>query len=246
VEPLVPVPSTGRTFRSSRRIRLSDRAEDGRLRLDAIARYLQDVAMDDVDETGWGTPDHLWVLRHLRIEVLTPAIEDDHVDLTTWCSGTGAVAAGRRMSLSGDRGGRVEIESAWIHLGPDARPARIVDFGMYADAAEHRAVSTRLELPTPPTDGVRTPWPLRMSDVDLLGHVNNAAYWHAVEQRLLASGLDPLLPMRARLDHRHAIDLSDDVELVEVIDSGLQLGIGFTVDGVVNAVAWVEARSAGS
>jgi len=239
---LVPTPRTGRTFRSDRRIRLSDRDASGRLRLDAVARYLQDVAMDDVDETGWGAPDHLWVLRHVRIEVVTPAIGDDHVELTTWCSGTGAVAAGRRMSLSGDRGGRVEIESAWIHLGPDARPARIVDFEMYADAAGDRAVSTRLELPVPRTDGVRTPWPLRATDVDLLGHVNNAAYWHAIEQRLLTSRLDPLLPMRARLDHRHEIDLRDDVELVEVLDPGL-LGIGFSVEGVVNAVAWVEDRT---
>jgi acyl-ACP thioesterase len=245
VEPLVPIPRTGRTFTSDRRIRLSDRDATGRLRLDAVARYLQDVAMDDVDETGWGSPDHLWVMRHIRIEVLTPSIEDDHVELTTWCSGTAAVAAGRRMSLAGDRGGRVEIDSAWIHLGPDARPARIVDFGLYADAAGERAVSTRLELPVPQSDGARAFWPLRVTDVDLLGHVNNAAYWHAVEQRLLTAGLDLLLPMRARLDHRHAIDLRDDVELVEVSDHGL-LGIGFTVEGVVNAVAWVEPRSASS
>ena len=45
----------------------------GRLRLDSIARYLQDVAMDDVDETGWGAPEHLWVMRHIRIEVVDTA-----------------------------------------------------------------------------------------------------------------------------------------------------------------------------
>ena len=242
MEQLVPIPTAGRTFTSERRIRLSDRDAYGRLRLDAVARSLQDVAMDDVDETGWGSPDHLWVLRHVRIDVMTPVIEDDHVELTTWCSGTAAVAAGRRMSLSGDRGGRVEVESAWIHLGSDARPARIVDFGLYADAAGDRAVSTRLELPVPRTsDGVGRPWPLRVTDVDLLGHVNNAAYWHAVEERLLTSGLDPLLPMRARLDHRHAIDLQDYLEIVQVVEPG-RLGVGFNVEGVVSAVAWVEER----
>jgi len=198
--------------------------------------------MDDVDETGWGAPDHLWVLRHVRIEVMTPVIDDDHVELTTWCSGAAAVAAGRRMSLTGDRGGHMEIESAWIHLGPDARPARVVDFGLYADAAGGRAVSTRLELPVPQSDGVGGPWPLRMTDVDLLGHVNNAAYWHAVEQRLVTSGLDPLLPLRARLDHRHPIDFPDEVELVEEVEPG-RLGLGFNVDGVVSAVAWVEIHS---
>ncbi len=229
-------------FSADRRIRLSDRDASGRLRLDAIARYLQDVAMDDVHETGWGSPDHLWVMRHIRIDVLMPAVEDDYVELTTWCSGTAALAAGRRMSLVGDRGGRIELDSVWIHLGPDARPARLESFGLYADATEGRTVSTRLELPIPASDGTPSPWPLRATDVDLLGHVNNAAYWHAVEQGLLAGTLDPHARLQARLDHRHAIDLGDDVELVEASDDG-RFGLAFMVREQVRAVAWVEAHS---
>jgi len=95
LEPLVPLPAAGRVFRSSRRIRLSDRDASGRLRLDAVARYLQDVASDDVDETGWGAPDHLWVMRHLRIEVVKAPAEDDRVELATWSSGSAPLAAGR-------------------------------------------------------------------------------------------------------------------------------------------------------
>ena len=196
--------------------------------------------MDDVDETGWGSPDHLWVMRHIRVEVVSPPVDDDRVELATWCSGTAAVAAGRRMSLVGDRGGRVEVDSAWIHLGPDARPVRIEEFGLYAEAAGGRVVSTRLELALPPTDGKRIPWPLRMTDIDLRGHVNNAAYWQAVEDRLLARGLDLRRPIRASLDHHRAVDLGAEVRLVEVLDDS-KLGVAFTVDDVASAVAWVEA-----
>ena len=235
----MPPPLAGRTFESSRRIRLSDRDVDGRLRLDAVARYLQDVAMDDVDETGWGAPDHLWVLRHIRIDVVDPLVDDDRVELTTWCSGTAAVAAGRRMSLAGDCGGRVELDSVWVHLGPDARPARIGEFGAYADAAGGRVVSPRVELPHPPTDGHRTDWPLRTADIDLLGHVNNAAYWQAVEQCLLRSGPDPRRPTRALLGYRHAIDLGEEVELVEFSDDG-RFSVAFVAHEVVKAVAWIE------
>ena len=198
--------------------------------------------MDDVDETGWGAPDHLWVMRCIRIEVISPPVDDDHVELATWCSGTASVAAGRRMSLVGDRGGRIELDSAWIHLGPDARPARIEDFEQYGEAAGDRVVSTRLELSAPATDGRRVPWPLRATDIDVLGHVNNAAYWHALEQRLLVGGPDPRLPLRARLDHRHAVDLVHEVELAESIDD-TRLGIAFVVDKVAMAVAWVDAAS---
>jgi acyl-ACP thioesterase len=211
----------------------------GRLRLDAVARYLQDLAGDDVDETGWAAPDHLWVLRSVRVDVVAPPIEDRDVELVTWCSGTAAVAAGRRMSLTGDRGGRIEVDSVWIHLGPDAKPARIEGFGVYAEATVGRVVSTRLELPDPPTGGERIRWPLRMSDIDLLGHVNNAAYWKAVEQCLLQAGLDLNRPARALLDYRQAIDLDDHVELVTFSD-GRGFAIAFETADVVKAVAQVE------
>lgn len=241
LEPLVPLPSSGRVFRSSRRIRLSDRDAHGRLRLDAVARYLQDVASDDVDETGWGAPEHLWVVRHLRIEVVSAPVDDDLVELATWSSGSAALAASRRMSLVGDRGGRVELDSVWVHLGPDARPARIGDFGPYAAPAAGRVVSTRLDLPGPPADGTRTRWPLRATDEDVLGHVNNAAYWHAVEQVLPRSSVvDLARPFRARLDHHHALDLEDDVELVESPSDG-RAHLAFVVGGVSKAIAVVES-----
>ena len=46
-ESLAPPPDRGRVFRSGRRVRLSDADPTGRLRLDACARYLQDVGNDD-------------------------------------------------------------------------------------------------------------------------------------------------------------------------------------------------------
>ena len=195
-----------------------------------------------MDETGWGAPEHLWVMRHLRIDVEAAPIDDDVVELTTWSSGTASLAAGRRMSLVGDRGGRVELDSVWIHLGPDARPARIDGFDTYAEAAAGRVVSTRLELAAPDR-GTRTPWPLRATDLDLLGHVNNAAYWQAVEERLLrGDGPDLQRPLRARLDHRHAIDLDDTVELVEVSDER-SFALAFLVRDATPAIALVEAMS---
>lgn len=195
--------------------------------------------MDDVDETGWGAPDHLWVLRHIRVDVLAPLVDDDRVELLTWCSGTAAVAAGRRLSVTGDRGGRVELDSVWVHLAPDARPARIGEFGAYAVAAGERIVSPRVELPHPPADGPRTGWPLRTTDIDLLGHVNNAVYWQAVEQCLLTSGPDPRGPTRALFGYRHAIDLDEEIELVEFSDDG-RFSVAFMAQEIVKAVACVE------
>lgn len=239
MEPLVPIPASGRTFRTRYRVRLSDMDEAGRLRLDAIARFLQDAATDDVEETGWGAPEHLWVIRSVRIDVLESCVEDRVVDVVTWGSSFSALAAGRRWSLSGDAGGAIEVDSVWVHLGPDARPARIGEgFADYAEAAGGRTASTKLTLAAP-TDGTRTAWPLRSTDVDLMGHVNNAAYWTAIEHRLARRGVNLRRPLRARLDYRHPIDLGEEVELVEEADVGTHT-TAFAVGGLVKAVARVE------
>jgi acyl-ACP thioesterase len=232
----IPAPDEGRTFSAARRVRLSDMDAHGRLRLDAIARFLQDVAIDDVQETGWGMPEHLWFVRRIRIDVLAPFLGDREVGLTTWCSGVAAIAAGRRWSVTGDAGGHVEVDSVWIHLDADANPARIEDFGVYAEAAGGRPVSTKLALPDPPRDGERLAWPLRASDVDLHGHVNNAVYWQAVEELLPRLGIDPRGPLRAELDYRRPIDLGEAIDLAP-FEHG---GVAFVANGSdVRAVAQV-------
>lgn len=239
VEGFVDRPEAGRAFAARRRVGLSDLDVQGRVRLDALARFLQDVAIEDVDETGWGLPEHLWFIRSIRVEVFTPFLADREVELTTWCSGLAAIAAGRRWSLHGDGGGHAEVESSWIHLGPDERPARIEGFGIYAESAHGRSVSTKLELPDPPAAAAGVSWPLRATDIDRHGHVNNAAYWQAVEDRLLRRGPDPGGPLRAWLDYRHPIDLEDDVSLREW-DTGPALHVAFVTPAGVRAVARVE------
>jgi acyl-ACP thioesterase len=239
LDPGLPLPARGRTFSARRRIRLADVDPRGRVRLDAMARLLQDVAIDDVQETGWGTPSHLWFVRRIRIDVLVPFLEDQEVELVTWCSGLAAIAAGRRWSLAGDRGGRAEVDSVWIHLDAEQRPARIEGFGIYGEATGGRSASTKLELPDPPADAETVSWPLRATDVDRHGHVNNAIYWQGVEQALASNAVGPHEALVAELDYREPIDAGDDVELVTAVgEAGLL--VGFRVDRI-RAVARIRA-----
>jgi acyl-ACP thioesterase len=237
-------PSQARTVTASRSVRLADMDAGGRVRLDALARFLQDVAIDDVAETGWGVPEHLWFVRRIRVSIVVPLLRDRTLRLRTWCSGVGSIAAGRRWSVEGDAGGRVEVDSVWIHLDAAGRPARIGDFGPYAAAAGGRAVSTRFELPELPATAPRVAWQLRGADVDLHGHVNNAVHWAAVEDAVSASGaVDLRAPLRADLEYREPLDLGDELS-VSATTEGDRVLVGLRVGETVCAVARLIAPTA--
>jgi acyl-ACP thioesterase len=198
-----------RVFRSRRPVRLSDTDASGRLRLDAVARYLQDVASDDWRDAGFESQAHIWVVRKTWIEIASPFAGDEHVELATWCSGIAGTSASRRYSLTGDRGGRIEAESVWIHLDRSLRPLRLPTafVELYGASASGNGVATRFTLPPPPVAGGDA-WPLRATDIDRLGHVNNAVYWIPVEERFGPS------VRRAELEYRKPVDLTDDARVV--------------------------------
>jgi acyl-ACP thioesterase len=69
---------------------------------------------------------------------------------------------------------------------------------VYGGSAQGRAVSARLSHPGPPISAAGRPWPLRASDFDTAGHVNNAVHWAAVEDALATQDW---LPRRAEVEY---------------------------------------------
>ena len=136
-------------------------------------------------------------------------------------------------------GGRAEVDSIWIHLTPDERPARINGFDLYAEAAGGRSVSSKLQLPDPPDDAERVSWQVRVTDIDRHGHVNNTAYWQAVEERLARSGADAAAPLRVRIEYRQPIDPDDAVSLLEYRAADA-FGLAFVTPAGVKSIARVE------
>ena len=84
-----------------------------------------------------------------------------------------------------------------------------------------------------------TAWPLRAADVDVLGHVNNSAYWQALEEVVARDG-DWQGRLRAILEHRRPIDLDEPVELRRRSD-GRSFTVAFSVHGTVRAIAAATA-----
>src|SRR4030095_2916851 len=68
-ESLGPPPARGRTSLAGRRLRPSDADPTGRPRLDACARYLQDIGNDDTADSGIDDPRTTWVVRRAVVDV---------------------------------------------------------------------------------------------------------------------------------------------------------------------------------
>jgi len=185
-------PADGRVFSQGLRPGLADCAPSGRIRLDALARWLQDVAYADVEDAGLA--EHaVWVIRRSRVHVQRFPRFHERFELATFCSGLGRMWAERRTTIA--RGGEVDVEAValWVHLDPRSqRPTPLTEEELTtygSGAAAHRRVTARLRHPAPPErPPSSTPWRFRATECDLAGHINNSAYWQPLEEELLAGG----------------------------------------------------------
>jgi len=234
-------PTTGRVFEGTRKVRLADVSPAGRLRLDAIARFLQDLSADDTADAALPRAE-AWVVRKTVIEVRAFPQYLEPLALATWCSGTGSHWAERRVSIKGEGGGAAEAATTWVHLDADSgRPRRIpAGFAeLYGEAAGGRRVKARLDHPEPPDgqEASRFSWPLRFTDFDVLGHVNNAACWQMVEEAL-AARRDLRGPLRAEVQHRTAIERGAATE-VAAVNVGDRMSVWVVADGALAVTAVV-------
>ena len=100
---LVPRPDRGRSFEREVVPGLADATASGRVRLDAIARWLQDIAYADIVDAGLAGRG-AWVVRRARLRVEAFPRFGEPVVVRTFCSAAGRVAAERRTTVSGGAG----------------------------------------------------------------------------------------------------------------------------------------------
>jgi acyl-ACP thioesterase len=190
---LVAHPGVGRRFERPVAAGLADTAPSGRVRLDALARWLQDVALADVVDAGLGEA-ALWVVRRTRLHVTRFPRFGESATVTTFCSATGRMWAQRRTTVATPGGGLAEAVALWVHLDPQSlrpTPFSARELEVYAASAAGREVKARLRHPAPPAGAASRPWSFRSTELDIADHINNAAYWSVLEDELLTGATEP-------------------------------------------------------
>ncbi len=210
-----PEPPAGRIYATRRIVRSTDVVPSGRLRLDALARYLQTAAEDDVSDAGLVEP-VVWLVRRCELRIAQLPVMGERISVRTFCSGTGPRWAERTTTVARADGQQlVQATAVWAAVGrADGRPVPLsAGFtAIYGASAAGRVASVRLSHPRPGTAGYSgngaaggappRDWPLRVADFDTAGHVNNAVHWAVVEDELAVTGW---LPSLAAVEYQRAI-----------------------------------------
>jgi acyl-ACP thioesterase len=235
----VPPPPRGRVFATARTVRSTDVTPGGRLRFDAFARYLQDAAEDDLADAAWDGP-HRWLLRRCAVAVRSFPATGDRVRLATFCSGTGPRWAERTTTLSGPAGDLLQARAVWVAVQPATGEPAPLGPGFlerYGPSAQGHRVPARLFHPPPPAGAAGRDWPLRATDFDPAGHVNNSVHWAAVEDELAGRGW---LPATAEVEYRHPVLPGAHPSLITSDGPG-QLGL-WLVNGPTRLASALLAR----
>ncbi|WP_211220582.1 acyl-[acyl-carrier-protein] thioesterase [Gordonia shandongensis] len=192
-----------RFFDADYRVRTGDVDQDMRVRLDAVARYLQDAANDNIAVLPFADTDPFWIIRRTVIDVLVPLTWPSDFRVERWCGALSTRWTDMRVSLFGRTetnrfnpeprpDGHIETVAFWINVNDRGMPSRISDLAMETLTGmtdEHR-LRWRSMNPAAAPDPAETALPdrdhvLRSTDFDPFKHLNNAAYFEAVEDELV-------------------------------------------------------------
>ena len=202
---------------------MSDVRPDGRMRLDAIARVLQDAARN-------GHSAGVWLLRKLALDIPHTPKYDAALDVRTWISGTGPRWAERRTDVFVGDLHVIAARAVWVHV--ERETGALLPLPSDVKALNVPRVDARLSHARPRGDAPRHPWNVRATDIDVMRHVNNAAYWAPAEEELARRGRPRVT--RAEIEFGAGVDEGEAVELV-ISDNPEGFACWWCVGGVVRA-----------
>jgi acyl-CoA thioester hydrolase len=152
-------------------------------------RYMQEAGIEAANAVGQGyekleTMSRVWLPRFTEIEYLLPLEASEEVEVKTWVSGFRRVVSRRRYEFGKTGGGQAIAQAFtdWVFLDQvSMRPASI-PLGVksaFVPEIVDQPMTPKYTFPNPPPppEGVftikrRTEW----QDIDMMQHLNNAAY----------------------------------------------------------------------
>lgn len=215
------------TYQKTYQVRYDECNMFGYLTPAAAVRYLQDIAVlhyntSKLDEGG------NWIARRTVIDFHRPVPAYANLQLRTYVGGTTKVTSQRNYQLRLESGEpALTGRTTWVYLGSNGRPSRMpASFSTYFTPD---GVPPMVEDPAWTTLPNREPaiirQKVRFTDLDILAHMNNAAYvdlldnagWEA--QSEIEPGSGRLLPLHYDIEYRESARLGQELEVQTWIEA---------------------------
>jgi medium-chain acyl-[acyl-carrier-protein] hydrolase len=172
-------------YKQTFEINSCDTDPQNHVRADAIDKYVMEAAGRDADEWGMSIPalqaeNRTWVLARIAVKFFDRPGWKSNLTVETWARGFRGFPAMRDFLVSGPNGESVAAGcSIWFIL--DLTTRKPVRLDCYADRGPAQPDKTAGvpepgKIPTVAGWDRETRIPLRLSDIDLNGHVNNVYY----------------------------------------------------------------------
>jgi acyl-ACP thioesterase len=233
------MPASGYVYRTSWRVPTGDVDGNLHLRLDGVARYIQEVGAENLVDAGEAEDHPHWLVQRTVIDVIEPIEFPNDVSFSRWCSALSSRWCTMRVDLVGSDGGRIETEGFWIAINSKTlTPQRVSDtlIERFATTTAERRLKWRPWLQNPLDTDTATPFALRRTDIDIFEHVTNTAYWHAIHEVMAMAPEVCTAPYRAVVEYRRPIQYGEDVTIRSVRrDDGVHVAL--TVGEDVRAAA---------
>lgn len=159
-----------------------------RLKPVSFMNYAQEMANRHASVLGFGYDDLIgsrtaWVLARMYIRFIDLPLWRNDVTLTTWHKGLNRLFFLRDFRMTDPQGNvRVEATTSWIVLNLDTRrlvrDPKLMDDGTKCSENAVEQPADKVQLPKDAQMEFVMEHTVSYSDVDLLGHTNNAMYMH--------------------------------------------------------------------
>lgn len=233
-----------RVFTTSRRVRVGDCDGQGNVRIDALARYLQDIGYDDTEDIGVGDGGY-WVARSISMSFeSTPLVpqRNEFVHLSTYCSGIGRAFAQRNVEITTQAGAHINTSTIWVSLSEEGKPTEVPQWLMSAYPHTKKVSSARTLGLTDSSDPdvISVDWVLRASDYDINDHVNNAVAFDALYEVAHTVSAQP--PAKVLVEYHQPIQSQDRAQLLyKTNDNGFDAWLASS-NRIAAAMQWMYLR----
>ena len=199
-------------------------------------RYMQETAFDASAAVGYDLPAYealglIWLVRATEVTFLRPLHYDQTVVIKTWVEDFRRASSRRRYELRDEVGRPVaKGHSDWVLLDaatlrPTAIPSEMIA-AFAPDGVSRHSRDPFPQQPVAPPGVFRDRRRVRWSDLDSVGHVNNAVYLSYLEDcamemalaggwpaaRMLEAGFG-IVARRYRIEYRAPALMDDELEI---------------------------------